>query len=204
MGRSVAEGLGTYPGLPERLAHPDLDAVWLVTPASLHADQVIASINAGKQVSCEKPLALDPTDCDRAVAAAANHPSQVAMVGFMRRFDPAYAEAKRRIDAGQLGAFSPSVAFRKIRSTPTASSFASPRHRAASSWTAASTTSTSCGGCSTGPRRPPSRRREAASCTRRSANAATSTRAQPPSLSRAARSRPSMCRERRIGATRRP
>jgi predicted dehydrogenase len=103
MGRSVAEGLGTYPGLPELLAHPDLDAVWLVTPTSLHADQVIASINAGKHVFCEKPLALDPTDCDRAVAAAANHPSQVAMVGFMRRFDPAYTEAKRRIDAGQLG-----------------------------------------------------------------------------------------------------
>jgi len=85
------------------LAHPGLDAVWLVTPTSLHADQAIASIAAGKHVFCEKPLALEPSDCDRAVAVAAGHPRQVLMVGFMRRFDPAYAEAKRRIEAGELG-----------------------------------------------------------------------------------------------------
>src|SRR5208337_5327979 len=78
------KGVTTYPGLEELLAHPGLDAVWLVTPTSLHADQVIASINAGKHVFCEKPLALDPNDCDRAVAAAANHPRQVVTVGFMR------------------------------------------------------------------------------------------------------------------------
>ena len=96
-------GVTTYPGLQELLAHPGLDAVWLVTPTSLHADQVIASIAAGKHVFCEKPLALDPSDCDRAVAAAADRPRQVVMVGFMRRFDPVYAEAKRRIDAGELG-----------------------------------------------------------------------------------------------------
>ncbi len=96
-------GATTYASLDELLAHPGLDAVWLVTPTSLHADHVIAAIAAGKHVFCEKPLALDLGDCDRAVAAAAAHPRQVVMVGFMRRFDPAYAEAKRRIDAGELG-----------------------------------------------------------------------------------------------------
>ena len=96
-------GVTTYPGLEELLAHPGLDAVWLVTPTSLHADQVVAAVAAGKHVFCEKPLALDPGDCDRAVAAAAARPGQIVMVGFMRRFDPAYAEAKRRIDAGELG-----------------------------------------------------------------------------------------------------
>ena len=100
---AALNGVTTYPGLDELLAHPGLDAVWLVTPTSLHADQVIASITAGKHVFCEKPLALEPSDCDRAVAVAAGHPRQVLMVGFMRRFDPAYAEAKRRIDAGELG-----------------------------------------------------------------------------------------------------
>ena len=96
-------GVATYPGLRELLEHPEMDAVWLVTPTSLHADQVIASIQAGKHVFCEKPLALDPVDCDRAIAIAAKRPGQIVMVGFMRRFDPAYAEAKRRIDAGELG-----------------------------------------------------------------------------------------------------
>ncbi len=96
-------GVATYSGLPELLEHPGLDAVWLVTPTSLHADQVIASVRAGKHVFCEKPLALAPDDCDRAIAAAAEHPEKVVMIGFMRRFDPAYAEAKRMIEAGALG-----------------------------------------------------------------------------------------------------
>ena len=96
-------GATIYPGLAELLAHPGLDAVWLATPTAFHADHAVAAINAGKHVFCEKPLALDPADCDRAVAAAASRPRQVVMVVFMRRFDPAYREAKRRIDAGELG-----------------------------------------------------------------------------------------------------
>ncbi len=96
-------GVATYAGLPELLDHPGLDAVWLVTPTSLHADHAIASIRAGKHVFCEKPLAPDPADCERAIAVAADHPGQVVMIGFMRRFDPAYTEAKRLIDAGVLG-----------------------------------------------------------------------------------------------------
>ena len=101
--RASLGGAAAYSGFDELLAHPGLDAVWLSTPTSLHADQVVASIEAGKHVFCEKPLAIDPVDCDRAVAAAAGRPGQVVMVGFMRRFDPAYREAKRRIDAGELG-----------------------------------------------------------------------------------------------------
>jgi len=97
------KGVTTYPGLTELLDHPGLDAVWLVTPTSLHADQVIQSIRAEKHVFCEKPLALDPADCDRAIAAAAGHSGQIVMIGFMRRFDLAYAEAKRRIEAAELG-----------------------------------------------------------------------------------------------------
>ena len=100
---AALNGVATYAGLEDLLSHPGLDAVWLVTPTSLHADQVVAAIAAGKHVFCEKPLALEPSDCDRAVAAAADRPRQVVMVGFMRRFDPAYADAKRRIDAGELG-----------------------------------------------------------------------------------------------------
>ena len=100
---AALSGATIYAGLEELLAHPGLDAVWLATPTTLHADHVIASLEAGKHVFCEKPLAPDVSDCDRAVAAAARHPDQVAMVGFMRRFDAAYRDAKRRIVAGELG-----------------------------------------------------------------------------------------------------
>src|SRR5689334_10998312 len=45
------------------LAHPGLDAVFLVTPTTLHAEQIIAALRAGKHVFSEKPLALDLADC---------------------------------------------------------------------------------------------------------------------------------------------
>ena len=85
------------------LREPGLDAVALVTPTSLHADQVIAAIQAGKHVFCEKPLALNLDDCERVQEVAKRHPKQVLMIGFVRRFDPSYVSAKAHIDAGVVG-----------------------------------------------------------------------------------------------------
>jgi myo-inositol 2-dehydrogenase / D-chiro-inositol 1-dehydrogenase len=82
---------------------PQLDAVVLVTPTALHADQTIAALEAGKHVFVEKPLALNVEDCERVEAVARRHPTRVAMVGFVRRFDPSYANAKAQIDAGTIG-----------------------------------------------------------------------------------------------------
>ncbi len=85
------------------LAEADVDAVVLVTPTSLHADQVIAALRAGKHVFVEKPLALNVEDCERVQAVAAEHGRQVAMVGFVRRFDPSYAAAQQAVAAGRVG-----------------------------------------------------------------------------------------------------
>lgn len=85
------------------LHEPGLDAVALVTPTSLHADQVIAALQAGKHVFCEKPLALNLADCERVQEVAQRHPKQVLMIGFVRRFDPSYVSAKAHVDAGRVG-----------------------------------------------------------------------------------------------------
>lgn len=82
---------------------PQIDAVALVTPTTLHADQVIAALAAGKHVFVEKPLALNLADCERVQEAAARHADRVVMVGFVRRFDPSYLNAKAHIDAGGIG-----------------------------------------------------------------------------------------------------
>ena len=82
---------------------PQLDAVVLVTPTSLHADQTIAALEAGRHVFVEKPLALNVEDCLRVEAVAQRHPQLVAMVGFVRRFDPSYARAAADIEAGAIG-----------------------------------------------------------------------------------------------------
>lgn len=93
----------SYASLEELLRHDGLDAVWLVTPTSLHVEQIEAALLAGKHVFCEKPLALTLESCDRVLELAEKRPRQVAMIGFTRRFDPAYAMLKERIDAGELG-----------------------------------------------------------------------------------------------------
>ncbi len=85
------------------LANPQVHAVVLATPTTLHAEQTCAALRAGKHVFVEKPLSLDVATCEAVQALARQHPTQVAMVGFVRRFDPSYQRAKAAIDAGSLG-----------------------------------------------------------------------------------------------------
>jgi myo-inositol 2-dehydrogenase/D-chiro-inositol 1-dehydrogenase len=80
-----------------------LDAIVIATPTALHAEQTIAALESGRHVFCEKPLALDVSACELVLAVAATRPRQVAMVGFVRRFDPSCVQAKAEIDAGRLG-----------------------------------------------------------------------------------------------------
>lgn len=82
---------------------PALDAVVLVTPTTLHAQQTTAALEAGKHVFVEKPLSLDLADCERVEAVARKSPQLVAMTGFVRRFDASYQQAKADIDAGAIG-----------------------------------------------------------------------------------------------------
>jgi myo-inositol 2-dehydrogenase/D-chiro-inositol 1-dehydrogenase len=85
------------------LAHPDVDAVFLVTPTTLHARQIVDALRAGKHVFSEKPLSLDLDECRRVEAEAADHPAQVVMIGFVRRFDASYRDAHARIAGGAIG-----------------------------------------------------------------------------------------------------
>jgi len=86
------------------LAHPGLDVVFLVTPTSLHAQQIIDALQAGKHVFCEKPLSLELADCLRVSAEAERHPGLKVMIGFVRRFDASYQDAYRKIQEGLIGA----------------------------------------------------------------------------------------------------
>jgi myo-inositol 2-dehydrogenase/D-chiro-inositol 1-dehydrogenase len=97
-------GIGTlHEDFDRFVRDPQIDAVVLVTPTTLHPAQTIAALEAGKHVFVEKPLSLDVADCERVEAVARRYPDQVAMVGFVRRFDPGYAQAKADIDAGTIG-----------------------------------------------------------------------------------------------------
>ena len=92
-----------YDDYAAMLRDPQVQSVIIATPTTLHAEQTIAALQAGKHVFIEKPLALDVAGCEQVEAAARQHPELVAMVGFVRRFDAHYLEAKAQIDAGRIG-----------------------------------------------------------------------------------------------------
>jgi myo-inositol 2-dehydrogenase/D-chiro-inositol 1-dehydrogenase len=81
----------------------DVAAVIIASPGELHAGQVLACIEAGKPVLCEKPLATTTTDCLKVLEAEAAAGRQLVQIGFMRRFDPDYLTAKQALEAGDVG-----------------------------------------------------------------------------------------------------
>lgn len=84
------------------LADASIPAVEICTATDTHADVIVAAARAGKDIFCEKPIALSLADADRAIAAV-EQAGVLLQIGFMRRYDPAYQEAKRLIDVGRIG-----------------------------------------------------------------------------------------------------
>jgi predicted dehydrogenase len=79
-----------------------IDAVLLVTPHSLHMDQVIVAAAAGKQIFCEKPLALHRDHAAR-MFAACRDAGVVLAVGHNRRFWPSMQALRQILASGELG-----------------------------------------------------------------------------------------------------
>jgi predicted dehydrogenase len=88
--------------LEEALADPEVQAVVLATPHSLHADQVVQVARAGKAVFCEKPLSLTRADAQRAVDACKTAGVPIG-VGQNKRFLHSTVEMRRVIASGALG-----------------------------------------------------------------------------------------------------
>jgi myo-inositol 2-dehydrogenase/D-chiro-inositol 1-dehydrogenase len=108
-GERAAAVAGSVPGTrvladPIGLIGDDaVDAVLVASSDATHEDFVLAAIAAGKPVLCEKPLAPTVAGCRRIVEAEAATDRRLVSVGFMRRYDPGYAEIKRLLDDGELG-----------------------------------------------------------------------------------------------------
>jgi myo-inositol 2-dehydrogenase/D-chiro-inositol 1-dehydrogenase len=86
----------------EVFANRDVEAVVICTPTDTHADLIEGGAQARKAIFCEKPVALDLNRTQKALQTLKENgvPFQI---GFQRRFDTGYAEAKRRLVAGELG-----------------------------------------------------------------------------------------------------
>lgn len=94
--------LKMYSSYDEVLDAPEIDAVVLVTPNSLHVPQTIAAAEHGKHVFCEKPFAKRKADAAAAVAAA-KKAGIILGLGYNRRLHPEMSKLRNMITAGELG-----------------------------------------------------------------------------------------------------
>jgi predicted dehydrogenase len=103
--RQVVEELEierSFGSLEAMLECKNLDAVLIAAPDKFHAQAVGAAARAKKDILCEKPLAVNVADAQAGLDAVAKAGVRL-QIGFMRRYDPAYAAAMKRIEAGEIG-----------------------------------------------------------------------------------------------------
>jgi predicted dehydrogenase len=114
------------------LNRPDVDAVAVVTPHLLHEEMVVAAFGAGKQVFCEKPLALTTASAERILAACAK-------VGHERRYETASEEMRRLFESGALGRLlhmDANVSHNNFRKMDPSNWRRDSKHAPAGAWTA--------------------------------------------------------------------
>lgn len=93
---------GIYTTLEQVLDDPNVDAIELLTPTHMHADQSIAVMEAGKHLSCQKPMATSMADADRVAAAAERASTQYRVTENFLSYPP-LVKAKELMDAGAIG-----------------------------------------------------------------------------------------------------
>ncbi len=87
----------------DRIAdNPDVDAVYVILPNSMHAEYTIRAAKAGKHVLCEKPMANTSRECEQMIAAC-RAAGRKLMLGYRSRFQPHNVEAIRLARSGELG-----------------------------------------------------------------------------------------------------
>jgi len=97
--RGIARAHGSY---AELLADPDVEAVYISLPNSLHVEWSIRALEAGKHVLCEKPLSRRPEDVERAFDAA-EQSDRLLMEAFMYRHNPQTARLGELVAVGAIG-----------------------------------------------------------------------------------------------------
>lgn len=86
----------------EIIDDPEIKAVIIATPSSTHVDIICAAAEAGKHIFCEKPVAFNPDNILKAIAAVDNA-GVLFQVGFNRRFDPDFSHVHKIVKRGDIG-----------------------------------------------------------------------------------------------------
>ena len=92
----------THHGYAALIADPDVDAVYIPLPNSMHAEWTVRALEAGKHVLCEKPLSRRTAEVERAFDVAERQ-GRVLMEGFMYRHNPQTRRLAKLVAGGAVG-----------------------------------------------------------------------------------------------------
>jgi len=84
------------------ITDPEVDAVWICSPSSFHAEQIKACAANGKDIFCEKPIATELAETVEAINAC-NEAGVKLMIGLQRRFDQNFIRVKSSIEKAEVG-----------------------------------------------------------------------------------------------------
>jgi predicted dehydrogenase len=93
---------GAFDSVAAMAASPEVDAVLVTTPNACHLVDVLAAIDAGKHVLCEKPLAMTADEC-RQMVEAARQRGVIFGVAHVFRFNASVQKFRDLVKAGQIG-----------------------------------------------------------------------------------------------------
>jgi xylose dehydrogenase (NAD/NADP) len=91
-----------YGSYEELLADPDIEAVYIPLPNTMHAEWSINALDAGKHVLCEKPFSRHTGDVEASFEAAERN-DRLLSEAFMYRHNPQTARLKEIVDGGAIG-----------------------------------------------------------------------------------------------------
>jgi len=100
---AAGDGIRVVADPHDLIVDPEVDAVVIASSDETHEDFVLACLAAGKPVLCEKPLATTAAASQRIMAVETAMGRRLVQVGFMRRYDPAYAHVKQELEDGTVG-----------------------------------------------------------------------------------------------------
>lgn len=91
-----------YEKWQDLIADPEIDAIYVATPVYLHAPITIAAANAGKHVLCEKPMAMNVSECEAMINACQKNNVQLG-VAYYRHYYPVVQKIKDLLDSEVIG-----------------------------------------------------------------------------------------------------
>jgi predicted dehydrogenase len=92
----------TFPDYQSLLDNVEMDGVIIASPHTLHYEQIMAALDRGLHVLCEKPMTCSVQHA-KDVLAKARQKKRIVMLAYQRHFSPAFRYARQLVQSGQLG-----------------------------------------------------------------------------------------------------